>query len=58
MVISLNKNSRNSEKPRNSEEKPMPPIFTLMREFTVLPIQTILGGIFKSYPVGEQIQSI
>ena len=35
LVISLNKNSQNSEKPRNSEAKGMPPIFTLMREFTV-----------------------
>ena len=36
MVISLNKNSRNSKKPRNSEEKWIPPVFTLLREFTVI----------------------
>ena len=36
MVISQNLNSRNSEKPRNSKEKRMPPIFPLMREFTVI----------------------
>ena len=34
--VSLSENSKNSEKPRNSEEKRMPPIFTLMREFTGL----------------------
>ena len=42
MVISLNKNSRNSKKPRNSEEKWMPPIFTLLRMFTVYQKQTHL----------------
>ena len=39
LVISLHKNSRISAKPRNSAAKGMPPIFTLMWEFTVLSVK-------------------
>ena len=42
LVISLHKNSRISAKPRNSAVKGMPPIFTLMREFTVLIHKVVL----------------
>ena len=53
MVISLKENSQNSEKPRNSEEKGMPPNFTLMREFIVLVDGKLVVDVWIHFAEGD-----